>query len=217
MYRPIPSTTCLLLSEENKGFLDCYPIYTKMWAWELIHHQKWWPILRMRLFHDIISSVLSKNMLSDWLYWYSILRDELPLWITNITIRDVVYHDKIHDILVKMFLSSLSSPFDIRYQAFLNIFEKLPVVMGINVIFHWLEKEVLSQHRQVQLLKLYMTRASEETMEFIMSKIDVFFKDNHHQFRANDRRLPVSLRSIRSNHKLSADDTTATSSVIEII
>jgi len=210
-----------LLRFQDGYSLGAFSLPLQIQANETARQQRWRIDLCIRLFHDILTSVSSAGVpeSTDWLYWYSILHEELPFWLQNKSTD----HDEIRALLHTFFFLNtrtpsifLHTPFEIRYQAFLHILQSLPILLGLDMVFTWLEKETLRQEEQVKLLKACMSIASDTTMELVLHKMDMFFKTHH----VADRCLPVAIRSIRSTSSskkpsFSFNDTIQKNKIIE--
>jgi hypothetical protein len=176
----------LIYRYHNSFSLEAFPFELVVNTWDMINHQKWSAGFRLDLLDNIVSKIISNEEdLPDsqedlWLYWYSILYQELS-HITNRSLRSDESNgsnneSKIHNVILSLFVGESSFlPFDIRYQAFLNIVCLLPCYLAIDIIFEWIDIEIyLSQSQKIFLLKLCLgkTGFSEDVKEYILSRID---------------------------------------------
>jgi hypothetical protein len=156
--------------------LEAFPFHLVVDTWDMINHQKWSVGFRLDLLDNIVSKIIrNEKDLPDsqedlWLYWYSIIFQELS-HTTN-----EANGSKIYNVILSLFVGDSSFlPFDIRYQAFLNIVCLLPCYLTIDIIFEWIDMEMsLSQSQKIFLLKVCLGKAgfSEEVKESILSRID---------------------------------------------
>ena len=183
----IPS---LIYRYPNSFSLEAFPFELVVNTWDMINHQKWSAGFRLDLLDNIVSKIISNEEdLPDsqedlWLYWYSILYQELSQ-LTDRNLRSDESNgsntgsnneSKIYNVILSLFVGESSFlPFDIRYQAFLNIVCLLPCYLTIDIIFEWIDMEIyLSQSQKIFLLKLCLgkTGFSEDVKEYILSRID---------------------------------------------
>ena len=180
----------LIYRYPNSFSLEAFPFELVVNTWDMINHQKWSAGFRLDLLDNIVSKIISNEEdLPDsqedlWLYWYSILYQELSQ-LTDRNLRSEESNgsnnesnneSKIYNVILSLFVGESSFlPFDIRYQAFLNIVCLLPCYLTIDIIFEWIDMEVyLSQSQKIFLLKLCLgkTGFSEDVKEYILSRID---------------------------------------------
>lgn len=189
-----------IIRVQDSYSLGAFSVPLQILAAEMMRHQEWKVVSRIRLFHDILHNLARPSSSipesTDWLYWYAILHDELSQWSSSL----LHHYEDIRSVLHTLFFIPFIYPFpsfEIRYQAFLHILQSLPTMIRLDMVFAWLEKEQLSQDHQVKLLKACMIPASDSNMEGILVRMTTFFQKNQlHQ--VSDRSLPVVLRSIRS-------------------
>ena len=107
---------------------------------------------------------------SDWLVWYSFLYDILdnPIFMLPDDSEEFL------EILESMFITNNSMAwllFDLRYQAFLNIIEKIPVKTAMTLLMRWLdrEKDLLPQESHFKIIKVMMSKWDMLTHDSDMS------------------------------------------------